>query len=1673
MKRLALLLLIFTLTCAWLFAKLPLKAAQTPRSFGETPDEIANYDVRTAESKAASAARAQLRLKLTPQQTTHNAATMFSMRDAQAALQASVPTLQVLFSPATGTPEIVGTDLRGQAFLTAPSTHARELIVKNFLARNSALFGLTQKQIADLTNTGDYANPAGNLGWLTLEQRFHDIPVFAGELRACLTPQGEVARLVNTLAAGIVVSELAATPNLEATQTIANAAETIGIKLNPVTLKLKSKGENGHLLTFEPGPFDEEIRTQQVYFPLETGLANLGWALTLWTKTAAYYFVVNAEGNGEVLFRKNLTESQTQSATYVVYDADNPAPLSPSNATPGNGIQGVGISRSALTLISELPAFNNLGWITDGGNTTTGNNVDAGLDIDGSNGIDANGRAVGTNRVFDFNYNPPPLGSDAPTGADYRKGIVTDLFFWSNRYHDLLYQYGFTEAARNFQGNNFGRGGQGNDYVRAEAQDSSGTNNANFSAPADGSLPRMQMYIFTGPNPDRDGDLDHDIVIHELTHGTSNRLHNNSAGLGTTNARGMGEGWSDFYARALLSSADENVNGVYPAGPYATLNIATNFTNNYYYGIRRFPYAVKTNLGANGKPHNPLTFADADPAQISLTDGAFARGPIGSATANEVHNLGEIWSMALLEVRARMITRLGYEVGNARALQLVTDGMKLDPANPDFITGRNALLAADCAGFGGADELDIWGGFAARGMGDGARYNTSTAVTESFAMPNLNVGTVTFTDAGPLACSNNGAADPGETITLTVSLTNPLCATSASNVTLNVASGGTANYGAINAGATATQNVSFTVPANATCGAPLTVTVNLNSGLGPVTRTFTLNIGQALVTNAQNFDSVAVPALPNGWASAVSGSGVNWATVASNTDSAPNAAFTPNQSTTGESTLTSPAFLISNAGTRLVFRQRYNLESGFDGGVLEIKIGNGAFTDILTAGGSFTQGGYIQALATDATCANPLAGRSAWTGDSSGYFTTTAGLPATAVGQNVQFRWRAGFDCGVANSGWWIDSVSLVGSVLCTSCVVQCNFTLNATSQNFLPVGGVGNIAITVSAASCNWAAVSNDNWINITNGATGTGNGATAFTVDANPNGPPRTGTLTIAGQTFTVTQGSNCSYALNPTSQNIAAVGGNGSFNVQTGANCTWPVVSNASWLTITSPTNGTGNGTVNFTVSLNPSPQRTGTITVAGQTFTVTQANGCTFDIAPTSQTVAASGANGTINVTAGAGCAWTAVSNDNWISVTSGATGSGNGAVGFSVAANTGPVRTGTVTVAGQTFTVNQTNGCTYTLAPTGQAFPRTGGNGSLALTAGTGCGWTAVSNDNWITLPGTVSGNGNATINYNVAANPGLTSRTGTLTIGVQTFTVSQAGTRIAKTDFDGDGKTDLGTWRGSNGTWYTLSSASNALQTQPWGAGYAPYFDTIVPGDYDGDGKTDQAIWRGQDSLWYIRKSSDGQAITQLWGANYAPYFDVPVPGDYDGDGKTDLAVWRRDGTWYVKRSSDGANLIQVHGQNGDVPVPADYDGDGKTDLAVFRPSVLAPIPNWLIINSSTNTPTNILWGAGYAPYFDTPVPADYDGDGKADLAIWRGQDSIWYIRKSSNATFQLELWGANYAPYFDVPVPGDYDGDGKTDIAVWRRDGTWYVKRSSNGSFFVQAQGQSGDVPVPASGVR
>jgi subtilisin-like proprotein convertase family protein len=827
-----------------------------------------NYDIRGSSSKKAQIKLEQRRQKMSQEGKRRKANRGQLSKVARQGLGPATDGLRIKESEYMAAPEVVGVG-RGRQMLTRRSGESREKVVRGFLAANEDLYGLNAKQVARLRKRAEYTNPAGNLSWVSLEQSFNSIPVFQGELVAALTPEGELAQTTGTLAPGVDEKELDTTPGISAQAAIAAAAEPLGLAVNSDALTLKESSD-GKSFVFSGGPFADDTKVELVYFPLDSGLVALAWSMVLWQDAAAFYTVVDAE-DGSLFFRKNIANDQTQAATYGVYGSDSPAPLSPgmnllSATVPVD--QGAAVGRDTFTLIGQHPLGDP--WLNDGDNTTTGNNVDAGMDIIAPNGIDAGSRPTGAPfRVFNFAYDPAPgfvlPPGESPTLANYRAGEIVNMFYWTNRFHDITYGLGFTEAARNFQQNNFGRGGLGNDRVLAEGQDSSGTSNANFFTPPDGQPGRMQMYIFNGPNPDRTSGLDQEILIHELTHGLSNRLHANGSGLNFAQGGGMGEGWGDFYARAILSTADEDINGVYGAGGYSTLSITapTAYNSNYYHGIRRFPYALRTTLGANGRPHNPLTFADVDASKINLTDGAFPRGPIGSNTAHQVHAVGEVWCVTLMEVRARLIALHGFAVGNQRVLQLVTDGMKLNPSDPTILNARDSILAASAASGGTpAEEKAIWEGFAARGMGFGATVSAANSapitVTESFDTPNLQLGTVQI-DAD--SCDSGGFADPGEAIELAVQLTNPLGAP-ALGATAEIVGGGSASYGDIPGGGSATQNLSFNVPSTAECGDKITLTININSSLGPVTKTYVLQVGAPTSIGAPataGTGSVAIP----------------------------------------------------------------------------------------------------------------------------------------------------------------------------------------------------------------------------------------------------------------------------------------------------------------------------------------------------------------------------------------------------------------------------------------------------------------------------------------------------------------------------------------------------------------------------------------------------------------------------------------------------------------------------------------------------------------------------------------------------------------------------------------------------------------------------------------------
>jgi hypothetical protein len=173
--------------------------------------------------------------------------------------------------------------------------------------------------------------------------------------------------------------------------------------------------------------------------------------------------------------------------------------------------------------------------------------------------------------------------------------------------------------------------------------------------------------------------------------------------------------------------------------------------------------------------------------------------------------------------------------------------------------------------------------------------------------------------------------------------------------------------------------------------------------------------------------------------------------------------------------------------------------------------------------------------------------------------------------------------------------------------------------------------------------------------------------------------------------TNTQTCSYSINPLSKSFPSTGGEDSVNVIAPNGCTWTATSNAPWLTIISATSGSGNEVVNYIVRDTTVP-RTGTLTIAGQTYTVTQSgagSSCTYSISPTIKTFGKSGGADTVSVAAGTGCSWSASSNASWIRIKSGNSATGNGVVAYTVSVNSsGLARVGTMLIAGKTFTVKQ-------------------------------------------------------------------------------------------------------------------------------------------------------------------------------------------------------------------------------------------------------------------------------------------------------------------------------------------------------------------------------------------------
>jgi FG-GAP-like repeat/Trypsin-like peptidase domain/Viral BACON domain len=526
-------------------------------------------------------------------------------------------------------------------------------------------------------------------------------------------------------------------------------------------------------------------------------------------------------------------------------------------------------------------------------------------------------------------------------------------------------------------------------------------------------------------------------------------------------------------------------------------------------------------------------------------------------------------------------------------------------------------------------------------------------------------------------------------------------------------------------------------------------------------------------------------------------------------------------------------------------------------------------------------------------------------------------------------------------------------------------------------------------------------------------------------------------------ITVGGTCTYTIPPGGLTFTAAGGNGGFSVSTSAGCSWSAVSQANWITITSGS-GTGNGSVSYSVAANSGGSRTGTIVLGGQTYTVTQ-DGCTYSINPSSISIGPASGSGSITVTASSGCPWSASSQANWITITGGASGNGNGTTFYSVTANTSTQsRQGTIFIAGYSFTVTQGGAsCTYSISPTSASVGSGAGSGSFSVTAGAGCSWSAVSQAAWITITGGASGTGNGTVSYSYAANSGG-ARSGTIAAAGSTYTVNQAAAVVVPTvrlgDHNLDGRSDVFWWHNQTqdtAVWLmngTVKSVGALVENG--GSAWRPQ----GVGDFDGDGRAD-VFWRassGENAVWLMNGTTKAVGA---WTESAPPQWTVAGIGDFNADGRSDIlwrtsngdnAIWLMNGT--VK--SVGA-VIEPAGPEWTVGGVGDLNADGRADI-FWRNYSNGTNAIWLM-NGTTKAV------GAYAE--SSPVGwhvtflRDFNADGRADV-LWRhvdGNNAIWFMNGTVKTVGSyLEPAGTNWL----LVAANDYDGDGDADI-FWRDAGS------------------------------
>jgi len=751
--------------------------------------------------------------------------------------------------------------------------------------------------------SSSYTDSTTELSHVYLQQTYQGIPVY-NQIKSLAFKNGEVQYSAGTFNHSIANHSNKATPIISAIDAIKEVANYLKLASVDLLFEVSNTYHIDKKIIYSSGNIAKQnIQTQLVWASNDDGNNfRLAWNISLDVINSNDYWNINIDAaDGTIINQTNFTVYESnQSEKQKIYSSYNKnsigargaaltkvfsAPPSPQATTAyynvipypyeNRFVGNVAVETNPWTRVGTTNNATTYGWHFDSTinyNLTKGNNV---FVYDDSLNKNAPGRAdTSTTNFPTLTFKRNLDFTQSPTATVNRQFSADNLFYWNNIMHDLFYQYGFTEAAGNFQQSNLGRGGIGGDYVFAENQDGGGIGNANFATPPDGFNPRMQMYLYTpvsnvininSPSSiagsyyakesnlspynllnkvgskvgtvifyndsattttthnackapvnvisgkiafiyvsgcsyttqiknaqlagaiavivcnkggtqltmngldssiiipavmvdsatgrliatqltagntvnvsiyaaiNFDGALDNGIITHEYAHGISNRLTGGpNNGTCLANKEQAGEGWSDYIGLMMTTnwSTAQLTDGV-KKRTHACYAYSQTSTGN---GNRTYPYSTDMTI-------DPHTYSDI------ISNG-------------EVHYTGEVWCSALWDMTWNIIQQVGTisadmfnpnnTGGNIIALQLVINGLKLQPCSPGFLDSRNAILAADSILYNSRCHCAIWSAFARRGMGYSAIQGSSNSTTDEVAAFDVPCYTISGRIINPL-----------------------------------------------------------------------------------------------------------------------------------------------------------------------------------------------------------------------------------------------------------------------------------------------------------------------------------------------------------------------------------------------------------------------------------------------------------------------------------------------------------------------------------------------------------------------------------------------------------------------------------------------------------------------------------------------------------------------------------------------------------------------------------------------------------------------------------------------------------------------------------------------------------------------------------------------------------